>query len=66
MRQGSKGNKSSALFSLNKIDTITESLNASSVGLNGTSIEDIKELTLNMKVPASFNKRTKAETEATS
>ena len=39
-------------------------MNGSSIGLNGTSLEDIKELTLNMKVPASFSKKTKTEAEA--
>ena len=43
---------------------ITESFNGSSVGLNGTSLEDIKELTLNMKVPTSINKKTKTQAEA--
>ena len=56
--------KSGAQFSLNKIDTITSSFNGSSLGLNGTSLEDIKELTLNMKVPSSLNKKTKSQAEA--
>ena len=60
------GLNSNHLLSLNRIETITESLNGSSVGLNGTSLEDIKELTLNMKVPASFNKKTKTEAEGSS
>ena len=53
------------LTGLNRIEMM-ESLNESSLGLNGTSLEDIKELTLNMKVPTSFNKKTKTEAEVTS
>mmetsp|Transcript_27344 Transcript_27344/g.36579 ORF Transcript_27344/g.36579 Transcript_27344/m.36579 type:complete len:98 (-) Transcript_27344:1581-1874(-) len=60
----SRHGKSYQGLSLNRIDMITESFNGSSIGLNGTSIEDIKELTLNMKVPASFSRKTKTEAEA--
>ena len=62
MNQGNS-RAGSALISLNRIDMITESLNGSSVGLNGTSLDDIKELTLNMKVPTSFKKKTKTQAE---
>ena len=40
-----------------------ESLNGSSNFLNGTSLEDIKEMTLNMKVPMSLNTKTKTDAE---
>ena len=52
------------MLSSNRIDVGLESLNGSSMGLNGTSLEDIKEMTLNMKVPASFSKKTKTQAEA--
>ena len=45
----------------NRVDI--ESFNGSSMCLNGTSLEDIKEMTLNMKVPTSLNHKTKTDAE---
>ena len=59
-----KGRSHQQLLSFNRVDMMGDSMNGSSIGLNGTSLEDIKELTLNMKVPASFSKKTKTEAEA--
>lgn len=46
------------------MDHAIESLNGSSMCLHGTSLEDIKEATLNMQVPKSQNKKTKTEAES--
>ena len=46
------------------VEVTIDSLNGSSLCLNGTSLEDIKELTLNMRVPHSQSMKTKTEAEA--
>ena len=50
-------NQSSIAANNNRVINITVD------SLNGTSIEDIKDMTLNMKIPHSLSTKTKTEAE---